>query len=528
MFAFAILIGLYSYSIFLLGITHLLYPFYIFLVTLVFAFFVFWASKKIKKGKTNIDFKNKFNLFIFILLMVQLLINLIGVLGPEISFDSLWYHLTLPKIYIMNHAIFHISGNLLYYSDMPKSIEMIYVAMLTFGTEILAKFVHFLFGVLIIFVIYKFSKRLMDTRFSLLACLIFASNLVFGWESITAYVDLGRTFFEILALYYILIWSKNQEIKNIYKSSMMLGFAVTTKLIALVSIPIFWGIILYSSFIDKIQIRKTLVNLVVFSFISILVPLPWFIFSFLNTGDPFYPFLSILKLGSGNIFSIGYFINSFKELFIYSQDPINPIYIILLPLVIISFKKFENSIKIITLYAFLALIGWYFTPKLGGGRFILPYLPAFSILSVYTISKIKSIRMKNYLIGLIILFSIISIFYRGLANYKFLPVVLGKETKAQFLTTKLNFKFGDFYDTDNYFKNNIKTSDKILLFGFHNLYYVDFPFIDSSFVKKGDKFDYIATQFSNLPAEFSNWKIIYYNRATGVKLYSNGGMMWVY
>jgi len=530
MFTFAFLIGLYSYSILLLGLFHLLYFPFLFLISLFFFFLALLYFKKIKVFKLKLDFnKDKIILLSLVLLFTQLLINLVGVLGPEISFDALWYHLTIPKIFLSQHTVFHIPGNLLYYSDMPKNMEMIYIAAISLGTETLAKLVHFIFGILIVLVVYRIGKKYLGIKYALLACLIFVSNLVFGWESITAYIDLGRTFFEIIALYFILAWAKTKDVKNIYKSSIMVGFAIATKLIALASIPIFLGIILFVCLITNPASKKSLVKyLFIFTFISFLIPMPWFIFSFINTGDPFYPFLSFLKLSSGNIFSLQYFIASFKELFVYSQDPINPIYIIVLPLIFVGFIKFKTPSKIIVIYCFLSLFFWYFTPKLGGGRFILPYLPAFSILAAYAIKEIKGRFLGRYLIILVFIFSLLSIFYRGVANYKFLPVVLGKETKTQFLSNKLNFKFGDFYDTDNYFKTHIKLTDIVLLYGFHNLYYIDFPFIDSSYVKKGDTFNFIATQWSNLPKQFSNWKLIYYNRLTSVKLYSLGGKICVY
>lgn len=530
MFKFAFLIGLYSYSIFFLGLLHLLYFPYLFSLSLLFLLLIILPLRKYKLFTINpILYKDKIILFSLGILILQLLINLIGVLGPEISFDALWYHLTIPKIFLLQHSVFHIPGNLLYYSDMPKNIEMIYITALSLGSEILAKLIHFTFGVLIVLVIYRIAKKYLNLRFALFACIIFVSNLVFGWESITAYIDLGRTFFEILALYYVLVWAESKDTKNIYKSAVLLGFAIATKLIAFASLPVFLGIISYVFLTKNLGAKRNLFKkLLVFSSISFLIPSPWFIFSFLHTGDPFYPFVSFLRLSLGNVFSLQYFIGSFKELFIYSQDPINPIYVILLPLAIVGFTKFRKPFRIISIYCFLSLAFWYFTPKMGGGRFILPYLPVFSILAAYIIMEIKNKSLNRYLILLIFIFSLMSIFYRGMANSKFLPVVLGRETKTQFLTDRLNFKFGDFYDTDNYFGSNIKSKDVILLYGFHNLYYVNFPFIDSSYVKKGDKFNFIATQWSDLPERFSNWKLIYYNQQTGVSLYSLGGKEWIY
>jgi hypothetical protein len=195
------------------------------------------------------------------------------------------------------------------------------------------------------------------------------------------------------------------------------------------------------------------------------------------------------------------------------------------PLIIFLFSKFRKEIKLIAVYSLLAIIVWYFTPRTGGGRFILPYLPAFSIVCAGVYSEIlKKTRteyqyLKIFLLGIIIVVASISVMYRFAANTKYIPVVFGQETKEQFLKDHLNYSFGDFYDTDNYFKKTIKQEETVLLYGFHNLYYVEFPFIDSTWIKDSDTFDYVATQDTDLPEKFKDWKLIYKNDKTMVKLY---------
>ncbi len=174
------------------------------------------------------------------------------------------------------------------------------------------------------------------------------------------------------------------------------------------------------------------------------------------------------------------------------------------------------------LYSLLGIVVWYTTPQTGGGRFIMAYLPVLSIVSAGVFCAGCPRWFQKILIGLIFLTIITTIFYRGIANKRYLPVILGRETKAHFLTTHLNFAFGDFYDTDGYFAKHIKKTDRVLLYGMHNLYYVNFPFIDSSWVKRGDKFDYVLVQKGSLPTEFYEWKLIYSNQMTGVRLYSRG------
>jgi len=540
MFALAILIGIYYYLIFFLGILGLLNKPLVLTTTVVYflTLAIFYREKlrsifrsfDIKILSAGIE-KNKLFSFIAFVILTQVLINLIGVFGPEISFDALWYHLTLPKLYIAGGHIFHIPGSSLYYSDMPKLTEMLYASAMILVNDTMAKLIHFSFGILVLVAIYKISRKFMSKEFSVLACAIFYANLVVGWESITAYIDLSRTFFEVMALWGFLNWLESKQKKWLIVSGIILGLAVTAKLIAAFSLLIFLALFIYKKFLQKEKWPSVIKNYLIFCFLTIIVPLPWLIFSYLNTGNPLYPYFTTQLADSGktlvlpNLFN---FFGDFYNFFLKLNDPISPIYLVSLPLFILGLRKFNSKLKILSLYSILAIVIWYLTEQARGGRFILPYLPIFSILAGYVVSKVKQQQLKIFLITIIIVISLISIGYRGIANAKFVPVILGRETKAEFLTKYLNFSFGDFYDTDGYFKNHLTKNDTVLLYGFGKLYYVDFNFIDASWVKKSDQFNYIAVQSGILPKRFSDWQEIYYNKLTKVKLYNKGGKQWVY
>lgn len=514
-FGLAIIIGIYSYFLFALGVLGLFYQTNIILFTFLYVL-IFWGLFKDKLRFTTVP---KFNIFLFIIIL-QSFINLVGALGPELGFDALWYHLTIPKIYLSSHVVSHIPGGLLYYSDMPKLTEMLYSFGLSLGSEFYAKIIHFLFGILILFSLYSISRRFLNKSFSFLVVLIFSSNLVFSWQSTTAYIDLARTFFELLAFWAFLNFYKNKKNTWLLESAVMLGLAISTKLLALSSIPIFVLLI----FLAQKNIKKSLFNSLIFFSISILIPSPWFLYSYLNTGNAFYPLLTHFYPISSSLTNP---IIDFWNLFTHLYDPISPLYLIILPFVFMQYRKFKSESRLVCLYSVLGLFTWYIIPKTGGGRFILPYLPILSLLMVIVI-KTLSINLRKISIVAVVLVSLITILYRGAANYKYISVLTGLETKEKFLSDNLNFSYGDFYDTDGYFRNHIKDSDRVLLFGFHNLFYTDFPFIDSSFVKKGDSFNYIAVQNSTIPERFKFWNLIYSNLKTGVKLYSLGGQKWTY
>ncbi len=571
MFTLAFLIGIYSYIIFAFGIAGLLYKNLIIWSAIIFwGLAFFWLRKSLIKAIMDIKYirkvKSKLLLLLVLIFVLQAGINLIGALGPELAFDALWYHLTLPKLYLENHSMFFIPGSLSYYSVMPQLGEMLYVASLALGNEILSKFLQFLFGLLACLVLYKLQRRFFNTFISMIGVLIFYSNLVVAWESITAYIDLIRTFYEIMALWAFINWWQEEKSKWLVLSAVMVGLAINTKILAIGSLGIFTLLIIFDHsykflFYSRTpschsregvrqhkmhstlvvnpwipnQVRNdnkkahyflyTIKDIFIYWLIALAISLPWLIYSFFNTGNPLYSLTVPITRTTPEqpiLFSI---VKDLWNLFTNSSDPLSPLYIIFFPAIIFGFSKFNKEVKILSLYCALSLVVWYFTPRTGGGRFILPYLPAFSIICAACLNFFMENKKKHgtlfpkFLIILIILVSLISIGYRFGANRKYIPVLLGQETKQKFLTTHLNFAFGDFYDTDNFFENNIKEGDKVLLFGFHNLYYINFPFIHSSWLKAGDKFNYIATQNTQLPEKYKNWKIVYSNTKTMVKLY---------
>lgn len=533
-FTFAILVGIFSYIIFSLGLLRLLYIPILQGISILAIFVFLWLFRKniVNFFKSFIIKHSIYFYIIFGLIILQISINLVGAIGPELSFDALWYHLTLPKLYIMYHKIWFIPGGLLYYSTMPKLAEMLYTAGLSFGTEVIPKLIHFTFGIFCCLALYTFARKFYGKTLSLLVVAIFYSNLVVGWESITAYIDLIRTFFEILAVWAWVNWQNKKQNKYFFISSIILGFAITTKLLSFETLCIITICNIALFIKEKNAIKSSITYVFIYIFLSLLIPLPWFIFSFVYTQNPFYPFFSpyftsVQHTIINPVHLSGLTIlQTYWSLFTHAADPIGPIYLASIPLLIITFKKLTKPFKLLGVFVVLGLLGWYPVSSIEGSRLLLPYLAIFSLIvpALFTALIKMKIRHSKFMIYttycFILLSLIISIFYRLLANIKFIPVVFGKETKSQFLTEHLNFSFGDFYDTDNYFSQHIKSTDTVLLLGFHNEYYVNFPFIDVSWLTSHDKYDYIAIQHGMLTKKASTRKLIYINPTTDVRLYT--------
>lgn len=528
-----LLIGVYAYGIFFIGTSGLLSWDIIFLFTVFFLLITLFLLRNLRVREhisiSSIT-KKRFFIVLSVLLLGHQMVNLTGALAPEIAFDALWYHLTLPKMYIAMHHVGYIPGGLFYYSSLPQLGEMLFIPALIFGNEIAAKIIHFIFSLLIGLALYKISRTKFSLSISLLVVICFYTNLVVAWEATTAYVDLIRTFFEFLAFSSFLTYIIAKSKKYILLFAVFLGFACATKLIALSSLIIYSLLMLFLVSKRCISKKDFFVNHIIIGVVLFFILLPWNVLLSQNSSKMslevilrhFEPFIS------WSLLNPIHFLTDVLTLFLKADDPVSPIYIIIFPLAVLFYKKLSLELKVISLYCMLSIFVWYITPRTGGGRFILPYLPVFSLLVGVVLVKTKK-NLKKTIICIIIFLSVVTILYRTSASIKYLQFYLGNESKSTFLSKNLNFSFGDFYDTDGYFARNINQKNRVLLFGFHNLYYVDFPFIHESYIRKGDTFNYIAIQNADLPKRFSHWQKIYENKTTYVSLYKNQEKdTWIY
>ncbi|KKU56808.1 MAG: hypothetical protein UX80_C0031G0004 [Candidatus Amesbacteria bacterium GW2011_GWA2_47_11b] len=374
MFTLAVFIGIYSYALAILGWLGRLGWGEIWGVTTVMLMVGLFHLRKFAVGQIG-------HIGLIGLIIAQAGVNLVGAMGPERGFDALWYHLPIPKIWLEAHKIFFIGGNL-YYSAMPKLVDMLYV-----WGETPAKLMHLVFGLLSTAVTYKLARKWLEQKWALLAAVIFYSNLVVGWQSITAYIDLGRTFFEVLAFYLLVN-------KKIYKSAIVIGLAMATKIWAIGSLGILGVLVALG-----MGWRKS----VKFVILALVVAAPWYVFAWASTGNPIYPIGSVpidVVWGGINILRLA--------------DPINPIYVMVLPVIWMARKKIPVTIMA---YCLLSFGMWYITPRTGGGRFLLPYLPVWSVAVAVVIKRLRDEEIKKFLVATVIALAVISIGYRAVANY---------------------------------------------------------------------------------------------------------------
>ena len=435
------------------------------------------------------------------------LVNLTGVFGPELAFDALWYHLTIPKLYLHAQGVFHIPGGLLYYSAMPRLAEILFIPLIKLFGERGPHLLSFAAGLGTCILIYLIARKYLNRNYSLLAVSVFYITPIVGWISGSAYIDLIRTFWETMVI--LLILNKKYALTGVF-----LGLAISTKTLSMGSVPIDLIII----FLASKSISKTIETAV----IAFLISVPWYLLSLLNTGYPLYPIGTRILDGRDStwpqIMQPLSIIGDYWKVFMAPEDLISPIFVIIVPFMLLKLHKIWSKYQVLIVYFVLSYVVWWITPRLGGGRFILPYLPIWSVLTIIVVS-LQGAWIKKLLIACIIVIAIVNLSYRFGVNYKLKDYLLGRESKQQYLCRNLNFNLGVFVDCDGFFSRNIKSSDLVLIKGVHNLYYIDFPYVHESWYRN-ERVDYTLIQGDQM-AQKTDGTLVYRNNLTKIRLYKS-------
>jgi len=415
------------------------------------------------------DKKKLILLLVWIPLILLCVLNLLTVFTPEIGFDALWYHLTLPKLWLLKRQWFF-NGGLLYYSVMPRLTETLFIPLIKYTGYIGPKFVQYLSGIGVGILIWKISSKLkFSTLLKSVAISLFYCTWLVSWQSGSAYIDLFRTFLETVALYFLISGSWK-------KGGLFLGLAIGTKWLSLGSVVIY-----------------ALVFGIPLVFPALLFSLPWFIIAYKFTGNPVYPLFNSILHQTFTPLGVAVKNVLFLPLTVTFpfDDFLSPLIGVLVVLTALSlFSRNKVIQKISTIGILGSVLSVVLNPP--SSRFFLPYLPALAIASVYVVSKLKT-PLGNIFVVLSIISSLIILSLRCYAVKKYLPFLLGKETQNAFLTGLSVRLPGTFIDSDNFVRDQIPPGSKILIDKLHNLYYFPYDFDHTSWAKTQEEFDYLIT-----------------------------------
>jgi hypothetical protein len=196
------------------------------------------------------------------------------------EWDALAYHLATPKVYVHNHRILYLPTD--HHSNFPFLVEMLFTIGLLFDGYALANLFHFALGALCAGAIVVIGRRHVSLEAGLMGALVFATAPIVAWEAGAAYIELGMALFVTLAIGAALEWRRDGNPRWLTLSGSLMGFALSVKALALV--PFFFLAV------TLLLANARFKNLRWYLVAALLVGCPFYVKTWLWTGNPVYPF----------------------------------------------------------------------------------------------------------------------------------------------------------------------------------------------------------------------------------------------
>ncbi len=282
-------------------------------------------------------------LVLALLLGLYLLPVLMVTLGPAVSWDASVYHLTLPKIYLRHGGFVELPWNV--YSHWPQNTELLYALALGIKDHVLAKLLHFGFGVAVLYALVVGCRRLGGGRVGWLAALFFLANDVVMFELRTAYVELAHAFF-LLGAFLFLCQALDSEQRRERQRWLLLaglcgGMVAGTKLTGIVGVAILALLYLprllrgtghHRAEHHRAELRRDFATR--FALPVAVLWAPWLVKSAWWTGNPVYPALYGVLGGSGWSARLAEQLAAWQSSIGMGREPLD--YLLLIPRVLLN------------------------------------------------------------------------------------------------------------------------------------------------------------------------------------------------
>ncbi|MGC9316551.1 MAG: ArnT family glycosyltransferase [Armatimonadota bacterium] len=216
---------------------------------------------------------------------VILILQLFAALAPPTpdDFDGTAEHLAMAKQWARDGRIHPLWYD--HHSQFPATLQMHYTVAHVFGVPGAAKLFHWGFGVMAVAATILAGRRLLAPAAGAYGALILATTPGFAWLMGVGYVDLAAITCGIMALYFYARWLRDDVSWMVWLSAVMAGAGAAYKMQGLALLAVLAiGIVLALRRLRAVGYAAAYVG------IAFVLCGPWYLKSYLWTGNPVYPF----------------------------------------------------------------------------------------------------------------------------------------------------------------------------------------------------------------------------------------------
>ena len=386
-------------------------------------------------------------------------INLVGALSPVVGVDELIYRLAAPKVYLRHGSFMYIPS--IWLHQQPQLIMTVQMWGMALGSHSTAQLLQWALGLVLLLGVVDLGMKEMPIRWALCGGVIFYCCSDVSFLSGRATPDLANALFLFVALVVWLQWTETDQVRWLMLCGVFAGlFASGARLpgayAAIGLAAVSFGYSLYRRSNSPIAALR---NAALVGLLSLVTVLPWYIKSWLQTGNPFWPFMhrvfgardwtvdalnyvaSIQERHIGDWVSWGRILYSPWELTMepggFASGVIGPILLASVPLVF-AVAISENMRRAVAVCAVLYVV-WYLSyPRVRAGLAPIAMLCAVAAFLGWQMCSTKGFprwAVSAYYLSIaawIALGVAAALRFHGPA----LPVVLGLEDESEYLVER--------------------------------------------------------------------------------------------
>ena len=505
-------LGVFSYSILIIGLLGLLYPWTIWVLTITFGAIsllsgrdIFWLQGISLLRHIFTRFKNLSIPFKLVLLATAsgALLNLVAAQAPPIRMDDLVYHFAGPERYLSSNKIVFIPD--MYLTNLPFTMEMLWTAAIAMDSAELAQIMNWSIGLLGLLWIGLLGRHVgLNMKGISIAIALYYSISTIAYMSSSGNVELGSTVFILACIFGLLQWQHKRNYHWLVISAILIGFYAGTKLPHIATVCIFSMWVFVAQWLHDKSLRMACQATLLFGSLSCGVASIWYLKNWAMSGNPIYPAfplelggppiradlirpgeLSFSDLWIRNILSVeSPFQRPFVQLYRLVLDPqrvrghVSPLFVASLPLIFALSFKSRTAIRSILTLALILYLVWAPTTF-----FIRTGLPILALISIPVATITLELITKHYVFkwtitGLIGLWLATGLVNVGRITAPTFPVVAGFQSANEYLLTHdlADTRTNSYYDAIIFMNQNL-TSETVILLWDSRGYYMERQYI---------------------------------------------------
>ena len=332
-------------------------------------------------------------------------------LYPSTGFDATLYHLPFARGFVASGGVPFLAD--LRFPVFPQANELLFALVMLFASDIAAHGVQWLMTLLTAALAWEWGRDAFSSAAAgWLAAAAFLGNPIVVHLAGSAYIEPGLTLFATAALYAARRWRGSGERSWLVLSAVFAATAADTKYLGLFFVAA-GGLAVLLGRAPQRGARVRALDVLLFAAVAAAVLAPWYGRIFVHTGNPLFPFfprlfgssawnpLRFQILSTGVAQPTGGFLDGllsrlealvrlpwdlvFERWRYNGQPPYSPVYLVMLPLVLLTAWRDARPRRLLAL-AVAYVLACFSLPA--DSRYLMPAVPLVSLAVAGTLVQL--------------------------------------------------------------------------------------------------------------------------------------------